>query len=375
MNHEPHPTNHEELISCLQLINSDSIGPITFYKLIRSFGSAQSALASLKQEIFPREKAERELEAAHQKGVHILTFTNPDYPQKLKEIRDAPPILYVLGTPKLLNHPQSLSIVGARNASILGRKTASRIAYDLTNNNVLIVSGLARGIDAAAHKGALYALDQSGPTVAVLGTGVDIPYPEENRNLYEQIKCQGAIVSEFPLGTTPQANNFPRRNRIIAGLTCGTLVVEAAAKSGSLITSRFAREQNRHIFAIPGSPQDARALGPNQLIKNGAVLVDNYQDIINILSTAPIKNLKTLVDKPPRPVARGDKRTALKLEEPIPRKASDLLDMLNTSGTHIDELVRETGLDSTTLSLRLLELELSGCIERQPGNIIVKIKK
>ena len=372
-------TNTEHTIDCIQLINSEGIGPVTFHKFVSKYGTPSKALKALPQypkyTVFPRSHAQKELEKATKQNIHILTYDSPEYPQKLKKISGSPPILYVSGNKDILNHNLCLSIVGARNASILGRKTASQIAYDLTNKNVLIISGMARGIDAAAHKGAMYALEQKGPTIAVLGTGVDIPYPSENNTLYEQIKEQGAIISEFPLGTPPQANNFPRRNRIVSGLSNGTLVVEATTNSGSLITSDFAKDQGLHIFAIPGSPQDARALGPNKLIKEGAVLVESAQDIYNILKTPNTKKLKTKVDNKPSNVAIGEKQTSLMFESPQQQKATDLLNILTPTGIHMDELVRETGLDSATLSFKLLELELTGQIERQPGNIVALIRK
>lgn len=372
------PSN-SDIIDIIQLINTENLGPVSFYKLVAEFGSVGKALQALPQfpkyHIFSRSKAEQQISLAKQKGIHIISYQDPLYPQKLKLIKDAPPIIYALGNVELLNHPDTLAIVGARNASISGRKTASKIAYDLTNQNILVVSGMARGIDAAAHKGALYALDQRGPTIAVLGSGVDTPYPAQNIELYNIIKEQGVVISELALGTQPMVSNFPRRNRIISALGNGTLVVEATLQSGSLSTANYARTQNKHVFAIPGSPQDARALGPNKLIKEGAVLVESAQDIINILSLSPAKKLNSTVDKPTKDVAIRQKQQNLKFDENKPAKSQEILDFITTAGVHIDELVRATGLDSATLSLKLLELELNSEIERQPGNIIALIRK
>lgn len=211
--------NQEQLLDWIQLINSGNIGPVTFYKLIDFYQSAEAALEALpklkKYKLCSRDFAKRELDKAYAKGIRILTKLDNAYPENLQHIEDAPPVLYVWGNAALLNAPLSLSVVGARNASINGRKTASHLAYDLTNNGVLIISGMARGIDSAAHKGAMYAKKQCGETIAVLGTGVDVIYPAENAKLYDQIKEQGAVISEFPLGTEAQSSNFPRRNRIV----------------------------------------------------------------------------------------------------------------------------------------------------------------
>ena len=361
----------EKTLDYIQLINCENLGPVSFYKLLEHFGSAKIALENLppKFKLFPRSLAKLELDKAKSKGIEIITFDSPLYPQKLSNINDAPPILYTLGNKTLLNHPVSISVVGARNASINGRKTASRIAYDLTNADVLIISGMARGIDSSAHKGSMYAKSQSGPTIAVLGTGVDIVYPKENDSLYNEIKEKGLIISEFPIGTQPQSNNFPRRNRIVSALSNGTLIVEATLRSGSLITARLALEQNRDVFAVPGSPNDARSLGPNSLIKEGAHLVESAQDIIDILKDDPsidiTKQIKLSIDNKPKSVA---------MKKEFNNSEINLLDYLDPAGTHIDELIRASNLDSAEVSLALIELELIGKIERQPGNIISLVK-
>lgn len=370
----------KEIIDWIQLINTENIGPITFYKLLEKFGSAENALLNLpnKYKVFPRSSAQKELEHALSKNVHIILYKDSNYPINLKELEDAPPLIYVLGNLSILQNPLSLSIVGARNASTNGRKIASRIAFELTNNEVMIISGMARGIDSAAHKGSMYANNQNGCTIAVLGTGVDVVYPKENQELYEQIKVQGAIISEFPMGTEPQANNFPRRNRIVSALSLGTLVVEATINSGSLITARLALEQGKDIFAIPGSPNDARALGPNKLIKDGAILVDSADDILNIMNINNHHQIKQIqkvnkpdlfncsIDKPERTVIQDE----IKLE-----KKGNLTDYLDHDGVYVDELIRMTNMNASEILLELLELEMSGIIERQAGNKVALIKR
>lgn len=367
--------SYEQLTDWVQLINSENIGPVTFYKLLDIYKDAATALAELpkfpKYTIYPRDLAKREVEKAQKSKIEIITRLSPFYPESLKHIEDAPPVLYLAGNPHLLQNPLSLSIVGARNASINGRKTASKIAYDLTNSGILIISGMARGIDSAAHKGAMYANNQQGATLAVLGTGVDVIYPSENKALYQQILQNGAIISEFPLGSEAQSSNFPRRNRIVSALSMGTLVVEATLHSGSLITARLALEQGKDIFAIPGSPQDARALGPNKLIKDGATLVENADDILQALQLNNQKQIIQYVDK----LQKNADIPQMSLPDTTPADVkTSLLENINREGVYVDELIRISGLNASEVSLELLELELSGRIERQTGNKVALIK-
>lgn len=370
-------TTDKERIAQIRLINTENIGAITYHKLINRFGSAEKALENLPPRFIPfsKDKAEAEIKKAHKIGCQIIGYDDKDYPQILKHISDAPPLIYALGNPELLNHTPSVAIVGSRNATVNGRKIASRIAYELTEENVIVVSGMARGIDSSAHKGALYAKDQQGATIAVLGTGIDIIYPEENSNLYQQIIKQGLIISEFPLGTTPQAQNFPRRNRIVAGISSGTLVVEANLQSGSLITARLAIEQNRDVFAVPGSPLESRSSGTNQLIKDGAILVENAEDILPHLSQPlrPLPQKQTLKERE----LIDNLLDKEKNNVDIPQKQEDenLLDYLSRDGTYIDDIIRQSGLDSGTLSARLLDLELEGKIEHLPGNKVALLKR
>ncbi len=369
-----------KILDYIQLINSANIGPVTFYKLLRQYGSAETALAALPagRRTFSRSAAQKEFELARRQNIRLLAFDDPEYPENLRAAEDAPPVIYVRGQITCLRQPLSLSIVGARNASLNGRKLASQISCELTSQGVMIVSGMARGIDTAAHKGAMFALNRTGSTVAVLGTGIDIAYPAENQKLCEQIAEQGAVISEFPLGTEPSAGNFPRRNRIVSALTDGTLVVEASLHSGSLITARLALEQGRDVFAVPGFPTDERSAGPNKLIKDGAFLVENAEDILNVLSA----DARRKIPRTPRPVQTDlfvkpldkESKTADIPDTASPDRETDILSLLTPAGVYVDELIRVSGLDSAAVSLRLLELEMEGRIERQVGNKVALIK-
>lgn len=369
-----------KILDYIQLINSANIGPVTFYKLLRQYGSAEAALAALPagRRTFSRSAAQKEFELARRQNIRLLTFDDPEYPENLRAAEDAPPVIYVRGQINCLRQPLSLSIVGARNASLNGRKLASQISCELTSQGIMIVSGMARGIDTAAHKGAMFALNRTGSTVAVLGTGIDIAYPAENQKLCEQITGQGAVISEFPLGTEPSAGNFPRRNRIVSALTDGTLVVEASLHSGSLITARLALEQGRDVFAVPGFPTDERSAGPNKLIKDGAFLVENAEDILNVLSA----DTRRKIPRTPRPVQTDlfvkpldkESKTADIPDTASPDRETDILSLLTPAGVYVDELIRVSGLDSAAVSLRLLELEMEGRIERQVGNKVALIK-
>src|SRR6266851_2349936 len=286
----PRQLNPAERLDWLRLIRSENVGPVTFYQLLRRFGSASAALEKLPElanrggrraplTLFPRAQAERELAELARVGATLLAWGEPDYPAALAAIDDAPPLLAVKGNTALLGR-RAIAVVGARNASANGRRLARDLASELGRHGLVVASGLARGIDAAAHLGAM-----ASGTVAVLAGGIDIVYPPENQELYEAIVAQGAVVAEPALGTVPQARHFPRRNRIISGLSLGIVVVEAAARSGSLITARFALDQGREVFAVPGSPLDPRCRGANDLIRHGATLTESIDDILQQLPT------------------------------------------------------------------------------------------
>lgn len=349
-----------EKIARVRLARSKSVGPVTFRKLINEFGSAVRAVNALLDgpkatNITDTDNAERELEQARKLGAKCLFVGNTDYPQYLAATSDAPPVLYALGNTELLACP-SIGIVGARNASASGIKLTRKIAKELGEQNIVITSGLARGIDTAAHTATV----DTG-TIACLAGGIDVIYPQENTELYNAIARNGLIVSEMPPNTKPLARHFPRRNRIISGLSSGVLIIEAATKSGSLITARFAADQGRDIFAVPGSPLDPRAAGTNQLIKDGAILVRNADDILEEIAafdslTATYSNTTAgqvkPVDSPPR-----------KPQETLP----ELMQLLNHNPTHIDELVRLSGKRANDVLTELQLMELEGKILRHSG--------
>ena len=313
-----------------------------------------------------RADAERELTALARLGAHLVCWGEPGYPAALAEVEDAPPVLARLGRAELLAAPM-VAVVGARNASANGRRLAHELAAGLGEAGIVVASGMARGIDAAAHGGAL-----ATGSVAVVAGGVDVVYPEENRGLYQALTQQGAIVAELPLGTEPQARHFPRRNRIISGMSLGVVVVEAAAKSGSLITARFALEQGREVFAVPGSPLDPRCRGCNDLLRNGATLTETAADIVTqlgpLLQGAALPQRRVDIDRELPP--------AVPIAAPTPISVDDdcgldlVLEKLSPTPVAVDELVRQCQLSAAAVATLLLELELAGRIERHPGNLV-----
>ena len=361
-------TSKEKIIDIIRIINSEHIGPVTFYKLLAKYGTVKGIIQNKSSFLLDYKEAESVYESCLKKGIEIITYNDNAYPQNLKLIDDAPPLIYAKGNTDILGAP-CIAIVGTRNASINGRKTAARIAYDLTMAGRCVISGMARGIDTSAHKGAMFALEQRGPTIAVLGTGVDIAYPKENKDLYNQIIRQGCVISEFPPSTTPQANNFPRRNRIIAAIAQATIVVEASLKSGSLITAQKAIKYGRQIFAVPGTPVDGRASGANKLIKDGALLIENAQDVISHLGKA--KN-KIVITKPKKQLEISFDEH--KITPKHQNQKIKIIDYLNFDGVYVDEIIRASGMDAAEVALRLLELEMDGKIQRLPGNKVALIK-
>jgi DNA processing protein len=277
-----------ERLAWLRLIRSENIGPVNFRRLLARFGTAEAAIAALPDlvrrggrsrpiKLYPREAAESELSALETLGGRLIAVIEPDYPPALAALEDAPPVISALGDLGLLQR-KSVAVVGARNASANGRRLARDLAAGLGTAGFVVTSGMARGIDAAAHVGAL----ETG-TVAVVAGGLDVVYPPENEALYGEILARGLLVSEMPPATVPQAGHFPRRNRLISGMSLGVLVVEAARRSGSLITARYALEQGREVLAVPGSPLDPRARGCNDLLRQGAVLVESAEDVVEAL--------------------------------------------------------------------------------------------
>ncbi len=355
-----------ERLDWLRLLRSDRVGPIAFRELLRRFGSARAALGALPDlarrgggaiRIFSREQAEAEWAAIRAGGATLVAACEGEYPAALAELEDAPPLLTLKGHAHLLRRP-SVAVVGARNASALGARFARGLAADLAARDLVVVSGMARGIDRAAHEGAL-----EGGTVAVVAGGIDVIYPTENADIYQRIAEQGLLMAELPYGAEPRAQHFPRRNRLISGLSLGVVVVEAAPRSGSLITARFALEQGREVFAVPGSPLDPRHRGANDLIRQGATLVEGADDVMRVLG--PMLNRPLAAPLPPAPpTAPSSTPDDAELDLARERVAR----LLDASPVPVDELLRQTALSPAALHTVLLELELAGRLARHPGN-------
>ena len=364
----------QERLDWLRLARTETVGPVTFYALLRRFGSALASLQALPRLSRPvvamsLRDAEAELTALAPLGARLVCWGEPDYPAALATVEDAPPVLTVLGNPALLQMP-IVAVVGARNASANGRRIARELSAGLGEAGIVVVSGMARGIDAAAHLGSLH----SG-SVAVVAGGADIVYPEENRGLYDALVERGVVIAELPLGTEPQARHFPRRNRIISGMARGVVVVEAAAKSGSLITARFALEQGREVFAVPGSPLDPRSRGCNDLLRNGATLTETAADILAQLgpflqSEMPAPRPRERALQPRLPLAAAAPNLSAIPQIPEDAALELLIEKLSPTPVAVDELVRQCHLSAASIATLLLELELAGRIERHPGNLV-----
>ena len=352
-----------DLIDRLRLIRTPGIGPVAFRQLLLRFGSAEAALAAIPDlarrgggkvpAVFPRDKAELETKAVEKLGAHYLLLGQGLYPAALAELEDAPPVLIAKGRPNLLDRPK-VAIVGARNASAAACRFARGLAHDLGQEGVSVVSGLARGIDSAAHDGSL----ESG-TIAVIAGGIDVYYPPENEARQRDIAERGLLIAEMPPGTEPRARHFPYRNRIIAGLAAGTVVVEAAPQSGSLITARLAAEAGREVMAVPGSPLDPRAQGCNQLIRDGATLVQSAADVME-----SITHLNGKVASPSRPFDHQ----AAPADGAEPEIRLRIEELLGPSPVPVDEIVRLSGAEPGAVQLVLLELDLAGRLDRHAGN-------
>ena len=360
----------EQRVDWLRLIRSDNIGPRTFHDLVEYYGGVRAALTALPDlakrggsarsiRICSREQAEAELQAARATGIEFFATGEPDYPARLKMIDDAPPVIAMRGKLDILQRPL-VAIVGSRNASAAGAKFTERMARDLGDAGYVVVSGLARGIDAAAHRASL-----ATGTVAVLAGGHDRIYPAEHVGLLEKLLIDGAAVSEMPLAWEPRAHDFPRRNRIISGLSVGVIVVEAARRSGSLITARLAGEQGREVFAVPGSPLDPRNEGTNALLKQGAIPVTEAADVIAviepILGRAP--ELPSVQEPPQEPLAPTD-------SEPGADERARLISLLGPTPVLIDDLVRLSQTSPTIVRTVLLELEIAGRLSRHGAGLV-----
>lgn len=358
----------EERINWLRLRRTPQIGSVTFFALLSRFGTAGKAIDELPRlaaragradpsTIPPPGPIRKELDQAAKLGVRYIAACEPDYPEALAAIDDAPAVIAVGKDVSLFTRPM-VAIVGARNASLNGRRIAAQLAGELSEAGFVVVSGLARGIDTEAHKTAL-----AGGTIAVVAGGIDVVYPPENAALQSAIFEKGCIVSEVPLGAEPKAKNFPRRNRIISGLSAGVVVVEAARNSGTLITARMAVEQNREVFAVPGSPLDPRSQGANGLIRDGATLTETADDILRVLGPGGLNRVAA---------SRTPELSYLSATPPASETEVDdarrvILEALSPVPVAVDELVRDCQVSLPVVLTILLELELAGRLERQSG--------
>ena len=367
----------QQRVDWLRLIRSPNIGPITFRDLINQFGSASIAISALEGRKFSgktfklssKDTALRELETAEKFGARIVALGEKAYPKWLQSIDSAPPLLYLKGHDELGRSP-SVGIVGSRNASGAGLKFAGQLAQGLSEQGLVVISGLARGIDAAAHIASL-----ANGTIAVLGGGLDHIYPAQNEEIYHKIASEGLLISERPLGVYAKAKDFPRRNRLISGISHGTIIVEAAMRSGSLTTARFASEQGREVFAVPGHPLDPRATGTNKLIQNGATLITSAQDVIDALEPqikSECLHISTqgfgeefginFIDETNRS-ANITSASQVDFERETGDLKQTVLEMLGPTPIERDVLVRLLKCSAKELQIVLLELDLEGCLE------------
>ena len=354
-------------LNWLRLIRTDNVSPATFRDLVNRFGSAEAAIEMLPElsarggnrhvRITTVADAERELDTARRFGARFVAIGEPDYPPLLRRADQPPPLLALAGDAAVLHAP-AVAIVGARNASAAGTRFAATLASELGRAGYTIVSGLARGIDAAAHQGSL-----ATGTVGVLAGGLDHPYPPENVTLAEEIAHRGALLSEMPFGWEPRARDFPRRNRLVAGISLGLVVVEAAFRSGSLISARLANEMGRVVFAVPGSPLDPRAAGSNGLLKQGATIVTEVSDVLEML--APMAGTRGSVapalEEPPDFAA---------VPPPADSERDRVLEALGPTPMPVDDIIRHTGLHPAQVFMILLELDLAGRLERHAGGSV-----
>ena len=365
---DTHDLTDTERLDRPRLIRSENVGPRTFYSLMKHFGSARAALAAL-PDMARRggasrigrtcgvADAEREIADSARIGVRLIAPGEHGYPERLAEIDDAPPLLGIRGTADTLLRP-TIAIVGSRNASGAGLKFAQTLAHDLGDAGFVIASGLARGIDQAAHRATL----QSG-TIAVLAGGHDRIYPPEHQDLLAAIvSSPGSAISEMPLGHVPRAHDFPRRNRLISGLALGVVVIEAAHRSGSLITARFANEQGREVFAVPGSPMDPRCAGTNALIKQGATLTTEAADIIDAVRPIMGRPVASPLGEPDDLPPFG--------ADPAHNERAGIAALLGPSPISVDDIIRMAGVSPAIVRMVLLELELAGRLERHGGGLV-----
>lgn len=371
------PADEREALARLRLCRSDGIGPRSFGKLLFRMGSAIDVLdrwhelppvATSQVRLADPGVVEREWAATLDFGAHFLFLGDPLYPEALSTIHDPPPVLTIQGDLRLLS-AEAIAIVGSRHASGNGRTLARTIAHDLSNQGFTVVSGLARGIDTAAHEGAV---DQPGSTIAVTATGIDLIYPEQNSDLAQKIAGIGLVMTERPFGAEPRPMAFPARNRIISGLSLGSLIVEAAIRSGSLVTARLALEQGREVMAIPGSPLDERHRGTNQLIKDGAALIEHADDVRAAIDPLVVRKARIApAARAPGPVfppRSAHAAVAFPSATPPDDFAAKVVSLLGPEPLAVDDLVRQCQATTAQIHEALLELELEGRLERHGGN-------
>ena len=368
------PTTEAGRLSWLRLIRSFRVGPTTFHRLLSEHGSADEALSALPDIAAAAgvssytsctlAQAQREMADARRIGAQMICFGSAAYPASMLDLTDAPPVLWAIGDGALLSRPM-VALVGARNASSLGLRMAKKLAASLAEAGYVVVSGLARGIDAAAHEASL-----SRGTVAVMAGGVDVIYPAENAALAEKIAQEGLRLSEQPVGLDPQARHFPVRNRIISGLAQAVVVVEAAARSGSLITARDALDQGREVMAVPGHPFDGRAAGCNMLIRDGATLVRDAADVLEALTAGGVVAMRPDAPRPRAAAPVAAAPTAARSLHDISALHSRILSRLGPSPTAEDQLIRDLAMPASLVAPELLNLELEGHIIRQPGGLV-----
>jgi DNA processing protein len=359
------PLPETERIARLRLVRTDGVGSVSYGQLLRRFGSAESAVDALQdmgKPVAAEGVAERELAAAEAAGARHVLLGEPDYPPLLAELTDPPPVLVVAGDAALAARPV-VALVGARNASAAGRGLALEMAQALGAAGWIVASGMARGIDAEAHRGAL-----STGTIGCVAGGVDVAYPPENAELQTAVAAQGLLLSEMPPGTEPQARHFPRRNRLIAGVSRGVVVIEAAQGSGSLITARIAGEAGREVMAVPGHPRDPRSAGGNGLIRQGATLVEQAADVLAVLN--PFAVIERQAPQARRAAPARHPRTA---PAPVAPGQGDLLDLLSVSGVALDEVVRASGLPVAAVQAMLSDLEIEGQVVRLAGGRVARV--
>jgi DNA processing protein len=367
----------------LRLARAESVGPLAYRRLMRRYGSAAAAIDALPAiahaggrrdapGVPSRDDAAREVEANAKLGAHFIYVDGPGYPPFLAHLEDAPAVLAVRGDTAMLGR-RAVAIVGSRNASANGRRIAQTLAHELAAHGIAVVSGLARGVDAAAHLGGL----ETGATIACIAGGLDQPYPRENAGLQARIGEDGLILAEMPLGTGPLARHFPRRNRIIAGLALGVVVVEAAPRSGSLITARLALEAGRELFAVPGSPLDERCRGSNDLIRQGAHLVEEVADILDNLPDSPLREgvcrTPLFAAASVAPELREPESEAVGPSDPTGASRAEITSLLSAAPTSVDDLIRRCQLPTPAIMTALLELELAGRVETLPGNRVALV--